>query len=369
MFKKLIIIGFCTLFLSSVGAAVKLQNLIINGNERVSDETIKIYGNIKINEIIDEAEINNILKRLYETNFFEDVKIKLENNTLRLELKEYPVINQLLIVGEPSQKVKDELKKILSLKDKNSFIKSNLSKDIDLIKNFYSSMGYNFSAVDAKFNKVDERNIDLIFEINKGEQTKISSITFIGDKKIKSKRLLDVIASEKDQFWKFLSRNTKFSKNLLNLDKRLLNNYYKSLGYYDVKITSNSAELNESGDIDLIYSIDAGTRYTVNKISTNLDPTFDKKIFFELEKDFKKYVGEYYSPFKIQKLIDKLDRLIEKNNIQFVEYNIEEEIVGENISRDSISGFKLIIEAQVATKFILSATISVLLFSSKYLTE
>ena len=64
MFKKLIIIGFCTLFLSSVGAAVKLQNLIINGNERVSDETIKIYGNIKINEIIDEAEINNILKRL-----------------------------------------------------------------------------------------------------------------------------------------------------------------------------------------------------------------------------------------------------------------------------------------------------------------
>ena len=42
-------------------------------------------------------------------------------------------------------------------------------------------------------------------------------------------------------------------------------------------------------------------------------------------------------------------------------------IVGENISRDSISGFKLIIEVQVATKFILSATISVLLFSSKYL--
>ena len=80
-------------------------------------------------------------------------------------------------------------------------------------------MGYNFSAVDAKFNKVDERNIDLIFEINKGEQTKISSITFIGDKKIKSKRLLDVIASEKDQFWKFLSRNTNFSNEILNLNE------------------------------------------------------------------------------------------------------------------------------------------------------
>ena len=249
-------------------------------------------------------------------------------------------------MGEPSLKLKDELKKILSLKEKNSFIKSNLSRDIDLIKNFYSSMGYNFSVVDAKFNEIDKKNIDLIFEIIKGEQTKISSITFIGDKKIKSKRLLDVIASEKDQFWKFVSRNTKFSKSLLNLDIRLLKNYYKSLGYYDVNITSNSAELNESGDIDLIYSIEAGTRYTVNKISTNLDPTFDKKMFFDLEKDYKKYVGDYYSPFKIQKLIDKLDRLIEKNNIQFVEYNIEEEIVGDSISvkLNIFEGDKILVE-------------------------
>ena len=76
MFKKLILVVFCTLFLSVASAAVKLQNVIINGNERVSDETIIIYGDIKLNEIIDEAKYD-ILKKLYETNFFEDVKIKL----------------------------------------------------------------------------------------------------------------------------------------------------------------------------------------------------------------------------------------------------------------------------------------------------
>ena len=249
-------------------------------------------------------------------------------------------------MGEPSSKVKTELKKIINLKEKNSFIKSNLAKDIELIKNFYSSMGYNFSNIEAKFNKINENNIDLIFQIKKGEQTKISSITFIGDKKIKSKRLLDVIASEKDQFWKFISRNTKFSKNLINLDLRLLTNYYKSLGYYDVNITSNSAELNKSGNVDLIYSIDAGTRYTINKITTKLDPTFDKDIFFDLEKDFKKYVGDYYSPFKIQKLIVSLDKLIERNNIQFVEYNIEEEIVGDSITvkLNIFEGEKILVE-------------------------
>ena len=130
------------------------------------------------------------------------------------------------------------------------------------------------------------------------------------------------------------------------MDLRLLKNYYKSLGYYDVNITSNSAELNNSGDVDLIYSIEAGTRYTINKITTKLDPTFDKKMFFDLEKDFKKYVGDYYSPFKIQKLIVSLDKLIEKNNIQFVEYNIEEEIVGDSITvkLNIFEGEKILVE-------------------------
>ena len=244
------------------------------------------------------------------------------------------------------KKFREEIKKNLNLKEKGSFIKSMLSKDIDKIKGFYSSIGYNFSNVEAKFNSIDKKNVDLIFEINRGNQTKISSITFIGDKKIKSKRLKDVIASEEDKFWKFISRNTKFSQSLSNLDIRLLKNYYKSLGYYDVEINSNSAELNKSGDIDLIYSINAGTRYIINKITTNVDPAFDKKIFFGLEKDYTKIIGDYYSPFKIKKLIEKLDNLIARNGVQFLEYNVEEEISGENISikLNIFEGEKILVE-------------------------
>ena len=322
------------------------NRLIIEGNNRISDETIKVYGDINLDKTIDEVEIDKILKNLYETNFFEDVQIFLDDNILKINVKEYKIINQLLIVGEPSTKFKEELKKNLKLKEKSSFIRSFLIDDINRIKSFYSSLGFNFSIVDAKFNEIDENNIDLIFEISKGSETKISSITFIGDKKIKSKRLADIIASEKHNFWKFLTRNTKFSQNLVDLDIRLLQNYYKSLGYYDVKITSNSAELNDSGNIDLIYSIDAGERYIINKVSTNIDPVFDKKIFFILEESFSEIVGDYYSPFKVKKLIDKLDKLIEKENIQFVEYNIEEELESDTISLkiNIFEGEKILVE-------------------------
>ena len=345
MFKKFLIFIF-TIFYFSTSYSNEVNKIQINGNDRIGEETIIVYGDIDLNKKINEQEVNRILKNLYQTNFFEDVKIKIEANTLKIDLKEYPIINQLILVGENSKKFKDEIRKNLNLKEKGSFIKPLIIKDIDKIKSFYSSIGYNFSTVEAKFNTIDKKNIDLIFEINRGNQTKISSITFIGDKKIKSKRLKDVIASEEDKFWKFITRNTKFSQSLLNLDIRLLKNYYKSLGYYDVEISSNSAELNKTGDIDLIYSIDAGTRYIINKITTNVDPTFDKKIFFDLEKDFKKLIGDYYSPFKVKKLIDKLDNLIARNGIQFLEYNIEEEISGENISvkLNIFEGEKILVE-------------------------
>ena len=96
-------------------------------------------------------------------------------------------------------------------------------------------------------------------------------------------------------------KNTNFSENLINLDKRLLLNYYKSNGYYDVKISSNIAEINKSGNANLIYSIEEGKRYTIQKISTNVSNVFDKKLFFPLNDIFRNYIGDYYSPFKIKK--------------------------------------------------------------------
>ena len=176
------------------------------------------------------------------------------------------------------------------------------------------------------------KNIDLVIEIIRGEQTKISSINFLGNNSIRASRLRDVIASEENKFWKFITRNTNLSENLIELDKRLLVNYYKSLGFYDINIKSNIAELKDTGDAELTYSIEEGKRYTINKISTNVDPVYDKNLFFPLNKNFQKFIGEYYSPFKIKKLLEDIDELIEFNNLQFTEHNVQEIIEGDSIN-------------------------------------
>ena len=98
MIKKFLI-SIIILSFTSLKAEI-VKEVVIEGNKRVSDETIKVYGEIEINKDFSENDINNVLNNLYSTNFFEDVKINLNNNKLIISLKEYPVINQLILVGE-----------------------------------------------------------------------------------------------------------------------------------------------------------------------------------------------------------------------------------------------------------------------------
>ena len=334
-YKRKIINYFLFLILISFSLSLKaevLDKIIVNGNKRISDETIILYGKINIKEDINEQKINEIIGNLNSTNFFEDIEVELKNKTLILNLKEYPILNQILILGEPSKKLSEEIKKNLTLKEKASFIKSYLAKDVDIIKKLYSSAGYNFVKVETKVNRINNENFDLLIEIDRGKKTKISSINFIGDKKIKDKKLREIVASEEDRFWKFISRNTNFNQKMIDLDIRLLKNFYKSVGYYDVTISSNSAEINDQENIDLIYSIDAGTRYTIDKITTNVDPVFNNELFFPLKKSYEKLIGNYYSPFEIKNILEDIDEIIDKNNLQFVEHNVEEEVLEKTIS-------------------------------------
>ncbi len=345
IFKFLIIISsvyFTFIYLN----AATISDIKIEGNKRVSDETIIVYGDIKLNQNINSTKINQILNNLYATDFFKDIKIEEVNGILNIKVIEYSLINQLIITGEASSKIKEQIERSISTKSKRSLIESRISDDVNIIKKLYSSIGYNFANIDVKIKELDSENVDILIDINRGKVTKISSISFVGDKKISDNRLRNVIASERHRFYKFISRNTKFNENLINLDLRLLKNYYKSLGFYDVEIVSNSAELNENKNIDLIYSINAGKRYRINKIFTNVDETFDKNLFFPLNKKFKENIGEYYSPFKVKDLLDEIDILIDKNNLQFVEHNVEEIIDNDfiTIKFNIFEGEKILVE-------------------------
>ena len=328
MFKIYISIFLLIFFNLSADIIEKVE---VKGNKRISVETIKVYGDVIIGNDYSAFDIDNILKNLYKTNFFEDIKISLSNGVLNVIVKEYATINAIDLKGETSKQTKKKVLEKLQLKAKESFIENKLSQDVKLIKKIYGGIGFNFTNVEVKIQRFDDNRVNVIYFLDKGKKTDIAKINFTGDKKIKDKRLRDIIVSEEKKIWKFLSKNTFLNNNNIELDKRLLINYYKSLGYYDVQVLSSNAEVSQENLTNLTYTINAGSRYRINKISTSVSDVLDKKLFFSLQKDFKKIIGKYYSPFKIKKLLDELDLLIESNDLQFVEHSVNEILEGDSI--------------------------------------
>ena len=106
-------------------------------------------------------------------------------------MKENPIIYSIIIKGEETKKYQEQITKLISLKEKSSFIENFVKSDIEMIKRFYKSLGYYSVNVEAEKETVDmaSNTLNLIFDVKKGERSHIRKIYFIGDKKIKSKRL------------------------------------------------------------------------------------------------------------------------------------------------------------------------------------
>ena len=184
------------LFLNNFLSAEIIKKIEITGNERVSEETVKVYGDISINQNVDNLKINEIIKNLYSTNFFEDINVSVSNKTLFIKLIEYPVINEIIIVGEEANKYKEAIKKNIKSKKNGPFVKSLIADDEITIKKLYSSLGFNFLEIKSKVETFPKKRVNVYFEIEKGEKTKISKINFKGDRKIRDRRLRDIITSQ-----------------------------------------------------------------------------------------------------------------------------------------------------------------------------
>ncbi len=343
--KKIFIIISLFLLSNSLSAEI-IKRIDIAGNERVSDETVKVYGEISLGQNVDNLKINNIIKNLYSTNFFEDIDVSMSDGTLFIKLSEHPVINEIIIVGEETNKYKDAIKKNIKSKKNGPYVKSLIVDDELIIKKLYSSLGFNFLEIKSKVETFPKKRVNVYFEIEKGKKTKISKINFKGDRKLRDRRLRDIITSQETKFWKILTRNTNLNKSNIALDKRLLTNYYKSIGYYDVKVISEIVELKEDFQAEITFNINAGTRYKISKISTKVDPVLDKKLFLPLNKIYNKSIGSYYSPFTVKKLLDELDLIISNEDLQFIEHNVNEIVKDDTIELviNVLEGQKIIVE-------------------------
>ena len=345
LIKKILFFIFLSLYFSKAFGEI-VNKIEIFGNERISNETIKMFADVSIEKDLNQNEINKILKNLYDSNFFDDVEISFKKNVLKIKVKEYPIIDKIIIKGIKADKIKSAISKNLSLKSRSSFNQFFLIKDKDEIKNVLKSLGYYFYRIDTQIENLDNNSVILTYIIDLGEKSKIKKITFIGEKIFKDNKLRSVIVSEETKFWKFISGRKYLNENTINLDKRLLKNFYLSKGYFNVSINSSFAKLIENDQFELIYSIEPGIKFFFDNITLNLPDDFDEKNFKELEKIFSEIKNKPYSINSVNNILDELDKITTKEEFHSVNATVTENIIDNkiNLNFEIVETEKLFVE-------------------------
>ena len=309
-----------------------IEKIDVAGNKRISKNSIITFSELKAGSTYNNDMLNKSLKNLYETNFFKDIKFTFDQNTLFISVEENPIIEEINITGIKKKSFQEFIKENIYLKERISFNDFYLKKDIDLIQNILNNSGYYFSTIQTNFSINEDLNsVKLNIDIDLGSKAKIKNISFLGDKVFKDKKLLQIIATEEHKFWKFISSKVFLNKNLIDLDKRLLENYYKNQGYYNVKIADNFAELDKnSSSFKLIYIIDSGKKFIFNNFSLSLPEDYTEKDFYNIYKTFKKNVKRNYSQNILNDILNEIDRIASNRLYDFIDVTLEEEIVDEN---------------------------------------
>ncbi len=311
------------LFISSVFADV-VNDIEVKNNNRISKETIITYGEIELNKDYGLKEINQVFKNLYETNFFESLKIDLIDNKLVIEVTENKIIQSVAVEGIKSKSLSSSILDNIFSKDKAPFLITKVKEDINKIKISLNSVGYYFAEVKSKTLDNENKTIDLIFEINLGDKALISQIEFIGDKKIKDRTLRNVIISEENKFWKFISKKRFLNQSIIGRDERLLKNFYLDKGYYDVEISSSTVDYFDDSSFKLTYKINAGEKYYINSAELKLPQDYDKDNFEKVNKLLKKLTNEVYSFNRIAKVVDEIDKISLSREFEFINAEVIE---------------------------------------------
>ncbi len=323
-FKKYLIYVLFIFFLNNSAHCEIINKIKINGNERISNATIEMFSGISINDKIDSNQLNEILKNLYNSNYFKNVSLDFQNNILYINVVENPVIQSISYDGIDSKRIREILLKDLKLKSRSSYNESLLKKDKQQIEASLKNLGYYFSKIDIYKEDLDDNKLNIKFNIDLGEKAKINKITFLGDKVFKDKKLKSLIVSEEFRFWKFISTKKFLNQNLIDLDKRLLKNYFLNKGYYDIEINSSFAKIVNQNEFELIFNIAAGKKYYFNLLDLKIPKDFNEENFIKLKNYLNEISGEPYSLYLVDEILEKLELVSLSEQYESVTALVEE---------------------------------------------
>lgn len=322
-----ILVFLCFFLIFNVSKSEIINEIKIYGNDKINVETIELFSKTSVGDDVSDLDLNNIIKNLYETNFFSEIKVNLDNQILKIYITENKIIENFEIIGIKSKELTKNLNELILTKTKSPYIDVIILEDLNKIETYLKEIGFYFSNVEVIKKEKLNNTVDVQFNVELGKKAYINEIIFLGDKKYKKNKLLSIITSEENKFWKIISNKKLINSDRINLDKRLLLSFYKNKGFYDVKINDDIIQYTGNNNFKLIFNIDPGKKFYFDKVSISLPEDYDEKHFKNLKDKINAYSNKIYSYQIIEKLLKEIESIATDKNYEFVNANINEKII------------------------------------------
>ncbi len=272
-----LLVGVAGALGQSISSGDPIQEIRIEGNQRIEPETVRSYMQINPGDPFDAQRIDQALKNLFATGLFADVNFRRDGNALVVDVTENPIINKLAFEG--NQRIDDDaLQQEVQLRPRVVYTQARVQADVKRILDLYRRSGRFAATVEPKIINLDQNRVNLVFEINEGDVTEVRRIDFVGNKVFSDSDLRDEVITQEYAFYRFLSTTDTYDPDRLTLDKEALRKFYLAEGYADFRVVSAVAELSPDQEAFFItFTVEEGERYKLGTVDIkttlkDLDP-------------------------------------------------------------------------------------------------
>ncbi|HAO2892161.1 TPA: outer membrane protein assembly factor BamA, partial [Escherichia coli] len=156
-----------------------------------------------------------------------------------------------------------QLAQAVKLKPRSPFDQQTLDADTEAVRAAYHTIGRNDATVSSRLMNLDGGRVNVVFDINEGDRTKIANIVFVGNRAFNTRRLRDLMTTRRSNFLSWLTRNDVYSEERMRADEEILQRFYYEHGYADFRVISSTANLDAAtNEYTITVTVDEGERYT-----------------------------------------------------------------------------------------------------------
>jgi outer membrane protein insertion porin family len=246
-----------------------VRDFRVEGAQIIDDGTIYNYLPINIGDTVDEQLAREAIRALYATNFFQDIELRKDGDTLVIVVLERPRIESFTFEGNKDFKDED-LEKMLKDTDMvvgKIFDRSMLDEITGFLTEQYYSRGKYAAKIEPTVEDLPGNRVSVHIEIEEGDRARIRAINIVGNTVFSQDELLANFELKTPGMFSKLRKNDRYSKEALEGDLETLRSYYMDRGYADFRISDVQVSISpDKTDIFISIDIDEGDVYTVSTV-------------------------------------------------------------------------------------------------------